>query len=125
MFKKILLALAMGSIVITPSLAEGDVKAGKKVFKKCAACHTVKEGKHKSGPSLYNIMGRTAGTAEGFERYSEAMVASGLIWDEATIRSFMAKPKDLVKGTSMAFSGLKKEEQVDDLIAYLASVSEK
>lgn len=125
MFKTIFLTLAMGAIAITPSLAEGDVKAGKKVFKKCAACHTVKEGKHKSGPSLYNIMGRTAGTAEGFERYSEAMVASGLIWDEATIRSFMAKPKDLVKGTSMAFSGLKKEEQVDDLIAYLASVSEK
>lgn len=100
------------------ALAEGDIKKGKKVFKKCAACHTVKEGKHKLGPSLFGIFGRTAGSVEGV-KYSDAMIASGIVWDEDNMREFLTKPKDYIKGTSMAFGGVKKEKQLDDLIAYL------
>lgn len=100
------------------ALAEGDIKKGKKVFKKCAACHTVKEGKHKLGPSLFGIFGRTAGSVEGV-KYSDAMIASGIVWDEDNMREFLTKPKDYIKGTSMAFGGIKKEKQLDDLIAYL------
>lgn len=125
MIKTIFLAMTLGVMTITPSLAEGDAKAGKKVFKKCAACHTVKEGKHKSGPSLYKIIGSPSGQAEGFTRYSDAMLAAGLTWDEETFRSFMVKPKELIPGTSMAFRGLKKEKDVDNLIAYLISAAEK
>lgn len=100
------------------ALAEGDIKKGKKVFKKCAACHTVKEGKHKLGPSLFGIFGRTAGSVEGV-KYSDAMIASGIVWDEDNMREFLTMPKDYIKGTSMAFDGVKKEKQLDDLIAYM------
>ena len=100
------------------ALAEGDIKKGKKVFKKCAACHTVKEGKHKLGPSLFGIFGRTAGSVERV-KYSDAMIASGIVWDEENMREFLTKPKNYIKGTSMAFGGIKKEKQLDDLIAYM------
>lgn len=112
------IALSTLLALTTSAFAEGDIKKGKKVFKKCAACHTVKDGKHKLGPSLFGIFGRTAGTVEGV-KYSDAMIASGIIWDEANMREFLTKPKDYIKGTSMAFGGIKKEQQMDDLIAYM------
>lgn len=102
----------------------GDVKAGKKVFKKCKACHEVKEGRNKSGPSLYNILGASAGQVEGF-RYSKAMAESGLIWDAETLDAFLADPKKIVKGTKMAFRGLKKPEDIENVIAYLAEQKDK
>ena len=122
MIKCVAAALISLMALSTPALAEGNIKAGKKIFKKCKACHDVKEGKNKVGPSLYNIVGATAGKVEGF-KYSKAMAESGLIWDEANLRAFVTKPKELVPGNRMAFAGLKKEKQIDDLIAYLNSVS--
>lgn len=112
------IALSTLLVLTASAFAEGDIKKGKKVFKKCAACHTVKEDKHKLGPSLFGIFGRTAGTVEGL-KYSDAMIASGIVWDETNMREFLTKPKDYIKGTSMAFGGIKKEKQMDDLIAYL------
>lgn len=112
------IALSTLLALTTSAFAEGDIKKGKKVFKKCAACHTVKDGKHKLGPSLFGIFGRTAGTVEGV-KYSDAMIASGIVWDQANMREFLTKPKDYIKGTSMAFGGIKKEQQMDDLIAYM------
>ena len=122
MIKCVAAALISLMALSTPALAEGNIKAGKKIFKKCKACHDVKEGKNKVGPSLYNIVGATAGKVEGF-KYSKAMTESDLVWDEANLRAFVTKPKELVPGNRMAFAGLKKEKQIDDLIAYLNSVS--
>ncbi|MCJ8307723.1 MAG: c-type cytochrome [Rhizobiaceae bacterium] len=122
MIKCVAAALASLMALSTPALAEGNIKAGKKIIKKCKACHDVKEGKNKVGPSLYNIVGATAGKVEGF-KYSKAMAESGLVWDDANLRAFVTKPKELVPGNRMAFAGLKKEKQIDDLIAYLNSVS--
>lgn len=122
MIKCVAAALISLLALSAPALAEGNIKAGKKIFKKCKACHDVKEGKNKVGPSLYNIVGATAGKVEGF-KYSKAMAESGLVWDEANLRAFVTKPKELVPGNRMAFAGLKKEKQIDDLIAYLNSVS--
>ncbi|MEM7268772.1 MAG: c-type cytochrome [Pseudomonadota bacterium] len=104
-----------------PQLAAivGDVKKGKKVFKKCKACHQLKAGKHKVGPSLAGILGQPAGAQEGF-RYSKAMADSGLTWDVDTMTAFLTKPKDVLKKTSMAFRGLKKPEDIENLLAYLA-----
>ncbi len=108
------MALASGS-----AMAAGDAAKGKKVFKKCKACHTVnKGGKNRVGPNLFGIVGSKAGSVDGY-RYSSAMKGSGLTWDEATLDKFLKKPKKLVKKTKMGFSGLKKDSQRADIIAYL------
>lgn len=104
------------------SAGAADVKKGKRVFNKCKACHSLKEGKKKLGPSLHGIIGRKAGTSPKF-KYSKAMKTSGLTWDEETLREFLRKPKKLVKGTKMAFPGLKKASDLDNLMAYLKEKS--
>ncbi len=106
--------------------AEGDVEKGKKVMKRCAACHKVGEGaKHRVGPMLNDLFGRTAGTAEGF-KFSKAMRdagAGGLVWNEESLAKFLAKPRKFVKKNKMSFSGLRKESQIKDVIAYLKTFS--
>lgn len=124
MFKIIMSMLLVLFTAGAPVMAEGDIKKGKKVFKKCKACHSLKEGQNKVGPTLFGIIGSKSGAVAGY-KYSDAMLAANLTWDEATLREFFAKPKDLVPKTKMAFGGLKKEKQIDDLIAYLSSVSGK
>lgn len=111
--------LTLENIQLTAAHAEGDAKKGKRVFRKCKACHAVKEGKNGVGPSLYNIVGAEAGKVDGFGSYSSELQASGLVWDEETLTAFLTKPKDVVPGTNMSFSGLKKENEIADLIAYL------
>ena len=101
-----------------PALADGDVEAGKKVFNKCKACHTLDEGKNKVGPSLFGVLGRSAASVQGF-KYSKALKESGLTWDEETIEKFLATPKDLVPGTRMAFAGLKKDDDIENVLAYI------
>jgi len=116
---KLALALVTATALMSgAALAAGDTAKGKKVFNKCKACHSLKAGKNKIGPSLNGIVGRAAASADGF-KYSKAMKASGLTWDEATLKKFLVKPKKFVPGTKMAFAGLKKEKQRDDVIAYL------
>jgi cytochrome c len=100
------------------ALAEGDAAAGEKVFKKCKACHTFDPGKKKIGPHLKGVVGRKAGSVEGY-KYSKAMAAADITWDEANLDEFLTKPKAFVKKTKMSFGGLKKEVQRADLIAYL------
>ena len=115
-----LLAAALMASILPLGLAqaEGDAAKGKKVFNKCKTCHSLEAGKKKIGPSLHGLFGRTAGSVEGF-KYSDAMVESGIVWDEETIELFVTKPKDMMPGTKMVFTGLKKEDQREDLIAYL------
>ena len=111
------MALASGS-----AMAAGDAAKGKKVFKKCKVCHTSKKGgKNRVGPNLFGIVGAKAAASKGY-RYSKAMKASGLTWDEATLDKFLKKPKKLVKKTKMGFSGLKKDAQRADIIAYLKTL---
>ena len=109
------LTAALGS---GQALAEGDAAKGKKVFNKCKSCHSLKAGKKKVGPDLANIVGRAAASVEGY-KYSKAMKNSGLTWDEATLFSFLEKPKKFVKGAKMSFGGIKSEDKRNDLIAYL------
>ena len=100
-----------------PAMA-GDIEAGAKVFKKCKACHVVDKEKNKTGPHLVNLFGRTAGSLEGY-KYSKAMKASGIVWDEETLAAYLRAPKKYVKGTKMAFVGLKKDADIENIIAYL------
>ena len=113
----VLVTAAAGILMALPAQA-GDAKAGEKVFRKCKACHYVDKEKNKSGPHLVNIVGRAAGSVDGF-KYSKAMKNSGLTWDEATLAEFLKKPKSYLKGTKMAFAGLRKDKDIDDVIAYL------
>lgn len=103
---------------------DGDAEAGKKVFKKCKACHVVEEEKNKVGPHLINIFGRQPGSLEGF-KFSKAMKTYGeaKVWDEATLAEYLAAPKKVVKGTKMAFAGLKKDKDLANVIAYLKGFS--
>ncbi|MES0882554.1 c-type cytochrome [Roseibium sp. SCP14] len=118
------LVAAVGLALASPALAEGDAAAGEKVFKKCKACHAVGDGaKNKVGPALNGIIDAPAGQVEGF-KYSKSMVelaGGGLVWDEETLTAFLTKPKKVVPKTKMSFAGLRKEADIDNVIAYLQS----
>lgn len=117
--------LAMSSATLVA--AEGDAAKGEKVFKKCKACHQVGDGAaNKTGPMLNGVIGRAAASVEGF-RYSKALAAKGeegLVWTEEEMAAFLTKPKKYLKGTKMAFAGLRKAKDRDNVIAYLATFSE-
>ncbi len=127
---KLLKSLAVTAAVLSPlafsSANAADVAKGEKVFKKCKACHAVGEkAKNKVGPHLNDLFGRTAGTIDGF-KYSKAMIKAGgegLVWETDTVRTYLAKPKAMIKGTKMAFAGLRKDKDLDNVIAYLATFS--
>lgn len=111
------------AVFASPALADGNAEAGATVFKKCMVCHTAEEGKNKVGPSLYGVIGRTPGTAEGY-KYSKAMTDFGTdhVWDEATLTTYLHAPREVVKGTKMTFAGLKDDQDIANVIAYLKSV---
>ena len=98
-----------------------DAAAGEKVFAKCKTCHVADQDKNKVGPSLKGVMGKQAGVHPGF-KYSPAMVEAGkagLVWDDAKLSEYLKNPKTMVKGTKMAFPGLKKDDEIANVIAYL------
>lgn len=118
-----LAAVAAAGVMTAASgaaLADGDAEAGKKVFNKCKVCHALEAGVNKVGPSLAGVVGRPAGTVEGFN-YSDAMKSAGITWDAATLDEYLADPKGFIPGNKMAFVGLKKEKERQDVIAYLQS----
>jgi cytochrome c len=113
------LALAAG-----PSFA-GDAAKGEKVFKKCKACHTMKAGKNKVGPSLFGVFGRQAGTAEGYKKY-KGLKGADWVWDEALLDEYLMDPKKFTKKrggkkAAMVFK-LKKEKDRANVIEYLKSI---
>lgn len=119
-------AFATAALMSAPVLAAGDAANGEKVFRKCKACHAVEEGKNKVGPSLYNIVDNAVGQVDGF-KYSKAMAAygeGGAVWDAATLDAYLEAPRKAVKGTKMAFAGLRKAEDRADVIAYLMQFSQ-
>lgn len=115
------LALAAAPVLASPALAQaaGDAAAGEKVFNQCKACHTIEAGKNRVGPSLHGVVGRQAGSVEGFT-YSPAMKSSGLTWTPETLDKYLADPKGAIPGNKMAFAGLKKPEDRANVIAYLS-----
>ena len=104
-------------------LALGDLGHGEKVFKKCSACHQIASGgKNMIGPNLWSVIGRTAGSVSDY-KYSKAMVAYGKEWTFEEMNSYLIKPQAYVKGTKMAFAGLRKEKDRASVILFMNSKS--
>ena len=104
-------------------LAMGDLGHGEKVFKKCSACHQIASGgKNMIGPNLWSVIGRTAGSVSDY-KYSKAMVAYGKEWTFEEMNSYLIKPQAYVKGTKMAFAGLRKEKDRASVILFMNSKS--
>jgi cytochrome c len=123
--RKMMLALVPVAALFSGSAYAQDIAAGEKVFAKCKACHVADTDQNKAGPSLNGVIGRTAGAHEGF-KYSPAMTEAGqngLVWDEANLKEFLENPKGKVPKTKMVFPGLKKEDEITNLIAYLKQFS--
>jgi len=110
-------------IEINELLAMGDVEHGKKVFKKCSSCHMIASGgKNMIGPNLWGIIGKESGSTSGYS-YSKAMAAFGKKWNFEEINGFLIKPSAYVKGTKMAFAGLKNEKDRVSVILFMNSKS--
>ena len=104
---------------ITALLAMGNLDDAKKVWKKCSACHSIKKGgKNKIGPALYNVLGRNVASL-GDYKYSKAFIAYGKSWTFEEMNGFLTKPQAHIKGTKMAFAGLKKEEDRASIILFM------
>ena len=106
---------------IAALMSMGDVASGEKIFKKCAACHSiVKGGKNNIGPALYNVVGRNIGVAENY-KYSKALVAYGTDkqWTFEELNGYLTKPAKWIKNGKMAFAGLRKEKDRASVIMYL------
>ena len=109
---------------IATLMALGDVTSGEKIFKKCAACHSInKGGKHKIGPALYNVVGRKVGGVEDY-KYSKALIAYEKEWTFEELNGFLIKPAKHIKGTKMAYAGLRKEADRASVIKYLNANSD-
>lgn len=122
--KRTLAVLALGLAASFPGIASAqDAAAGEKVFNQCKACHTIDAGgPNRVGPNLHGVVGRKAGSHEGFN-YSEAMKNSGITWDEAQLDKYLADPRGTIPGNKMAFAGVKNEQARKDLIAFLKNNS--
>ena len=109
---------------ISALMAMGDVAAGEKVFKKCAACHSIdKGGKNKIGPALYNVVGRQVGGVADY-KYSKALSEYKKDWTFEELNGFLLKPSKWIKGTKMAYAGLRKESDRASVIKYLNEKSD-
>ena len=112
-------AKAEAGVDISSLLALGDVTHGEKVFKKCAACHSInKDGKNKIGPKLYNVVGRATGAIPGY-KYSKALTSYNKTWTFEELNSFLLKPAAWIKSNKMGFAGLKNDRDRASVILYL------
>ena len=109
---------------IAALMSMGDVASGEKIFKKCAACHSiVKDGKNNIGPALYNVVGRKVGGVSDY-KYSKALLSYDKSWTFEELNGFLLKPTKWIKGTKMAYAGLRKEKDRASVIKYLNQSSD-
>jgi cytochrome c len=117
-----LILAAIVSGLAAPAFAQGDPEDGEKVFRKCKACHQIGAGSvNRVGPVLTGVVGRPIASVEDFS-YSDAFqeqAETGMVWDEGNLTAYLTNPKEFIPGNKMAFAGLRKEEDVQNVLAYL------
>lgn len=121
--KFLVTAIFAVSLISGTSLADGDAVKGEQAFKKCMACHSATDKTNKVGPYLFGVVGRKVATVDGYT-YSDSMkayAATGAVWDEKSLDTYLAAPKSVVALTKMALGGVKDEKERADIIAYLKS----
>lgn len=118
---KLFIAVAAAALLAAGSASAQDAAAGEKAFAKCKACHKTEAGKNAVGPSLFGIVGRQAGTVEGF-KYSDANKNSGVTWTADVLDKYLTDPKAFMPGNKMAFAGVKDDAERKNIIAYLETL---
>ena len=117
----VILAGWLAVFMLPASADKADIEKGKRAFAKCQVCHSI-DGKNLLGPTLKGIIGRPAGSVEGF-RYSRALKNAKIIWDEKTLDAYIDNPQQVAPGTTMPFSGIADPGERADVIAYLRSLN--
>jgi len=117
--RQLILGAALAALLPLAAQAEGDAAAGEKAFAPCKACHNFE--KNGVGPNLKGVVGMKAGEGADGYAFSAALKGSGITWDEANLKEWLADPKKKVPGTKMVFPGIKDPKKVEDVIAYLKS----
>ncbi len=124
MLKPLVLGFAL-TVGVAGAASAQDAAAGEKVFAKCKACHVIDAPTNRVGPSLHGVIGRTAGTVEGF-KYSESMIQhgkDGLVWNNENLDKYLADPKGFIPKNKMAYPGLKNADDRANVIAYIDQAS--
>lgn len=117
-------AIIPALMFLSGTAAAQDAEAGKKVFNQCQACHVANQPTNRVGPHLVGLFGRQAGAVDGY-KYSDALKKSGVTWDEETLVKYLKDPKGFIPGNKMAFAGVRKDEDLKNLVAYLKSETSK
>ncbi len=119
-FRPLLACLAAAGMAMSASAAyaQGDPAQGQRAFNKCRTCHELDRELNKIGPHLVGVFGREAGAVEDFN-YSDALKESGVVWDDETIAEYVRNPRDFIPGNRMAFAGIRNDQEIEDLLAYL------
>lgn len=114
-----MLFLLLSTLLMPRAGIAADAEAGKAVFNRCRICHSLEAGAPSPvGPNLHGIFGRKAGTFDDFP-YSEAMKASGIVWNDGTLAKYLKDPREFIPGNRMAFPGIADDKEMTDLLAYL------
>src|SRR3982074_3405521 len=122
--RRLIGSVGMALMMTASAQAAGDEKRGEQVFNQCKPCHSLEADKNGVGPTLHGLFGRKAGTVAGYN-YSAAMKNSGVVWNEDTLKQYLADPHKFIPGDKMVFAGIKNEEQLDDVIAYLKKTTQE
>ncbi len=118
-----IMAVCAVGLIGGSAIAEGDPKKGERAYRGCVACHSLEPGRHMTGPSLANTWGRKVGKVEGFTRYSDALISSGIVWNADTLDAWLRNPLALIPGNRMTFRGIADRQVREDLVAYLRTVT--
>jgi len=117
-------AFVVSTMLSPASAANGDSGRGQRVFNACAACHSLEPNRNMTGPSLAQLWNRKAGGLPSFERYSDVLKSSGIVWDDKTLDQWITDPQHLIPGNQMTFAGLKNPQQRADLLAFLKGATQ-